>query len=68
MKIFSWYGILRQVIVNTKTDKAFRGVIWKKTKDCIVLKNAEWLSVDGAKKIDGELIIFISEIDFIQAV
>lgn len=68
MKIFGWYGILRQVIVNTKTDKAFRGVIWKKTKDCIVLKNAEWLSVDGAKKIDGELIIFISEIDFIQAV
>ena len=68
MKIFSWYGILRQVIVNTKTDKAFRGVIWKKTKDCIVLKNAEWLSVDGAMKIDGELIIFISEIDFIQAV
>ena len=68
MKIFGWYGILRQVIVNTKTDKAFRGVIWKKTKDCIVLKNAEWLSVDGAKKIEGELIIFISEIDFIQAV
>jgi hypothetical protein len=68
VKIFGWYGILRQVIVNTKTDKAFRGVIWKKTKDCIVLKNAEWLSVDGAKKIDGELIIFISEIDFIQAV
>ena len=68
MSLFGWYAELKKVIVNTKSGKDFRGVVWKKTKDCMVLKNTEWLSVDGVKKIDGEVIIFIAEIDFVQVV
>ena len=68
MSIFGWYAELKPVIVNTRSGKDFRGVIWKKTGDCIVLKNAEWLSPDGARKLDGETIIFIKEIEFIQVV
>lgn len=68
MNLFGNYLELKSAIVNLKNQKSFRGVIWKKTGDCIVLKNAEWLSPDGAKKLDGETIIFIRDIDFIQAV
>ena len=68
MSLFGNYLELKSAIVNLKNQKSYRGVIWKKTGDCIVLKNAEWLSPDGAKKLDGEVIIFIAEIDFVQVV
>lgn len=68
MSLFGWFAELKPVIVNTKFGKDFRGIIWKKTGDCIVLKNAEWLSSDGARKIDGETIIFTRDIEFIQVV
>lgn len=66
MSLFSWYAELKKVIVNTKQGKDFRGVIWKKTRDCLVLKDTEWLTPDGPKKIDGEVIVFIADVDFIQ--
>ena len=66
MRLFGWFAELKPVIVNSKSGKDFRGVLWKKTGDCVVLKNSEWLTPDGAKKIDGEVIIFISEIEFVQ--
>jgi len=68
MSLFGWFAELKPVIVNTKFGKDFRGIIWKKKGDCIVLKNAEWLSPDGARKIDGETIIFTRDIEFIQVV
>lgn len=68
MSLFGWYAELQQVIVNTKSGKDFRGVVWRKTRDCIVLKHTEWLTPDGPKPIDGEVIIFVPEIDFIQVV
>lgn len=68
MSLFGNYLELKSVIVNLKNQKSFRGVIWKKTGDCLVLKDAIWLSPDGAKKLDGEVVIFIRDVDFIQAV
>lgn len=68
MSIFGFYAELKKVVVNTKNGKDFMGVIWKKTGDCLILKDATWLSPDGAKKLDGEVIIFIRDIDFIQVV
>ena len=68
MSMFCFYAELKKVIVNTKTGKDFRGVIWKQTGECVILKNTEWLSPDCAKKLDGDVIIFIRDIDFIQVV
>ena len=65
--IFRRYPTLRRVIVNTKTDKAFRGVLWRKTHGIMVLRNAELLRENGASlKIDGELVIEVNDIDFMQ--
>jgi small nuclear ribonucleoprotein (snRNP)-like protein len=63
------YPTLRNVIVNTKTDKAFRGVLWERKRGYLVLRNAELLKPKGeTAPIDGELVIEASNIDFIQVV
>jgi len=65
--IFRRYPTLRRVIVNTKTDKAFRGVLWRKTHGIMVLRNAELLRENGTGlKVDGEVVIEVRDIDFIQ--
>lgn len=63
-----WYAEKRSVVVNLKTDKAFKGVLWRKGWDYLVLKQAVLLEAGEAKPVDGEVLIFRSEIDFIQVV
>ena len=63
------YPTLRTVIVNTKTDKAFRGVLWARKGGVLVLKNAELLKPKGeVTPIDGEIAIDAMNVDFIQVV
>lgn len=63
------YPTLRTVIVNTKTDKAFRGVLWARKGGFLVLKNAELLKPKGeTTPIDGEIAIDAMNVDFIQVV
>ena len=63
------YPTLRTVIVNTKTDKAFRGVLWQRKGNLLVLKKAELLKPKGEiTPIDGELVIDATNVDFIQVV
>jgi len=65
--IFRRYPTLRRVIVNTKTDKAFRGLLWRKAHGIMVLRNAELLRDNGTSiKVDGEVVIEVNDIDFIQ--
>ena len=65
--IFRRYPTLRRVIVNTKTDKAFRGLLWRKAQGIMVLRNAELLRDNGTSlKVDGEVVIEVRDIDFIQ--
>jgi len=69
MSLFDRYPTLRQVIVNTKTDRAFRGVLWRKTHGYLVLRNAEMLkSKDETAPLDGETVIPAENIDFLQVV
>lgn len=64
-----FYPTKRQVIVNTKTDRAFRGILWRKTRGFLVLKNGELLKTKGeVTPIDGELVIPAANVDFIQVV
>jgi small nuclear ribonucleoprotein (snRNP)-like protein len=69
MNLFHQYPTLRQIIVNTKTDRAFRGVLWQRRHDYLVLRNAELLKAkDETVPMDGEVVIESSNVDFIQVV
>jgi small nuclear ribonucleoprotein (snRNP)-like protein len=60
---------LREVIVNTKTDKAFRGVLWQRTRGYLVLRNVSLLRAREAPlAVDGEVVIDAANVDFIQVV
>lgn len=61
------YPTLRRVIVNTKTGKAFRGVLWQKRGGYLVLREAELLQGRGeTARLDGEVVIETSNVDFLQ--
>jgi small nuclear ribonucleoprotein (snRNP)-like protein len=63
------YPVLKTVIVNTKTDRAFRGVLWQKRGDYLVLRDAELLKGKGETvHIDGEVVIERQNVDFLQVV
>jgi small nuclear ribonucleoprotein (snRNP)-like protein len=69
MWLFDRYPTLKRVIVNTKTDRAFRGVLWRRARGFLVLRNAELLKSKGeTAQLDGEIVIESSNVDFIQVV
>jgi small nuclear ribonucleoprotein (snRNP)-like protein len=69
MQLFDRYPTLRRVIVNTKTDRAFRGVLWRRARGYLVLREAEILKAKGeTTPMDGEVMIESSNVDFIQVV
>lgn len=67
MWLFDRYLMLRQVIVNTKSDKAFRGVLWRKRWGYLVLKDVALLKAGGEiLHVDGEVVLPAENVDFIQ--
>jgi small nuclear ribonucleoprotein (snRNP)-like protein len=63
------YPVKRRVIVNTKTERAFRGILWRRRWGYLVLRNAEMLKGRGETvPVDGEVVIERSNVDFIQVV
>jgi len=63
------YPVLRRVIVNTKTGKAFRGVLWRRRWGYVVLRGAELLKGRGETvPVTGEVVIPADNVDFIQVV
>jgi len=61
------YPTLRQVIVNTRSDKAFRGLLWGRRGPYLVLRNAELLKGRGeVVPMDGEIAIDAANVDFVQ--
>jgi len=54
-------------VVNTKTDRAFRGLLWRKAWGYLVLRNAEMIKPGGETvRMDGELVIEAGNVDFLQ--
>lgn len=69
ISLFRRYPVLQQIIVNTKTDRAFRGVLWRRRRGYLVLRNAEMLRGKGETvPMDGEVVIPAANVDFIQVV
>ncbi len=66
-RLFRRFPTLRRVIVNTKTDRSFRGVLWRQRAGYLVLRNAELLKPRGeTARLDGELVIERANVDFLQ--
>jgi len=66
---FNRYPVKQQVIVNTKSDKAFKGLLWQKTSGYLVLRDVKMLRErDAPIALDGELVIYRENVDFVQVV
>lgn len=55
-------------IVNMRTDKAFRGVIWDTNRQLLTLRNVVLLEHGRETPVDGEVVIDTANVDFIQIV
>ena len=69
LNYFRPYPELKTVIVNLKSGRSFRGVIWRrKHGEFMVLKNAIILGGEGSRPVDNELLIPVADIEFIQVI
>lgn len=67
MRWLTRYPCLKRVVVNTRTDRAFRGVLWARRRGYLVLRNAELLKARGETvPVDGEVVIEAANVDFMQ--
>ena len=55
-----------ELIVNTRDGQAFRGIYWGAPGQVLRLRQARMLEPDGPVPMDGEVVIFKSQILFIQ--
>lgn len=69
MRLFERYPTLRTVLVTTKTDKTFRGVLWARKGGYLVLRKAEMLRGRGESlALPGDLLIDAANVDYMQVV
>lgn len=60
-------GVKRRVLVQTKSGRAYTGVLWQRRRDLLVLKGAEMLEPGNQPQpMDGEVIVDRVEIDYVQ--
>jgi small nuclear ribonucleoprotein (snRNP)-like protein len=63
------YPYRETVIVNLKSGKAFRGVLWQRTGSFVVLKNAELLRQrEQPLALDGDTLVPFGDVEFMQVV
>lgn len=57
------------VIVNLKTGRSFRGVLWQRTGGFLVLKQAAMhVPREGWKPVDGDTLVPFGDVEFMQVV
>ncbi len=63
------YPVLRRVIVTTKTERSFRGVLWARRGTYLVLREVEVLRGRGETlPLPGEVLIDTANVDYMQVV
>lgn len=65
------YLEFRQVIVNLKSGTSLKGIVWENRTPLIIIKDVALLSDRGQPskqptKVDGEVVVWTTDIDFIQ--
>ena len=69
MSLLDRYPELKTVLVTTKTDRTFRGVLWRRRRGYLVLRQAEMLQPKHEPvPVDGEVMVEAANVDFIQVV
>jgi len=72
---FRKYPELRQCVISLRSGTCFRGVIWKRTSDYLIVKNVEITHERGEiqktkdgkfPRVDGEVFVGTNHIDFVQ--
>jgi small nuclear ribonucleoprotein (snRNP)-like protein len=59
--------LLEYVVVTLKSGTTFGGVLYEEDRRAVVLCKADHIRPDGSKvSADGEIVVFRSDIDFIQ--
>ena len=60
-------ALRRRVIVNLKTGRAVRGVLWTRRGSSLVLKSAELLEAGrNPTAVIGEVVVDAANVDFVQ--
>lgn len=63
------YPYRETVIVNLKSGKGFRGVLWQRTGGFLVLKSAQLLrSRESPVAVDGDVLVPFADVEFMQVV
>lgn len=65
------YPYRETVIVNLKSGRSFRGVLWQRTGGFLVLKHAQTIGRGpdgGLVPVDGEVLVPFGDIEFVQVV
>lgn len=65
------YPVRHEVIVNTiaHPNRAFRGVLWRASGGYLVLRNASLVQRgEQPLALDGEIVIYRANVDFIQVI
>lgn len=59
--------LLDRVVVTLKSGTSFAGLLYAEDHGAVVLCNAEQLQPDGTTvPADGEIVVFRSDVDFVQ--
>lgn len=68
LNYFRPYPHLRPSIINLKSGTSFKGVIWRRTGPWVVIKQAQILHSEGNRPVDGEVLVQMSDIEFVQVI
>jgi hypothetical protein len=60
--------VREQIVVTMKTGETFSGVLWEETGRELILRGAAGVSMDRGNDIgiDGELLVFVTDIAYVQ--
>lgn len=68
-ELFIPYPAYRKGLVNLKSGSALRGIIWRRRRGYVILRQAALLRPrESPVAMDGEVMIYREDVDFIQVV
>ena len=63
------YPFATRVLLHTKDDRTFRGVLWEERRGLLVLKHVELLEARGTvRPVDGDVLVERKNAAFLQVI